>query len=164
MDNSRDPQSAGELALLGIRNSHQHAEEVDEGWTERAIEKVAAYARREEHFLTESAKAWAYEDGLEVPPTDGAWGQVMRSAAARGIIHRFGRAAAKSPGSHGKLMALWRRGPGIADAPGITAEEAADKIRIIDELRVQMRKEGRSILAEAMIDCIRVFRELASDL
>jgi hypothetical protein len=159
--------TANQLALQGIRESHEHAEEYDSGWTERAVDKVAAFAKQHEtgFFLTESCKAWAYSSGLAEPPVDGAWGAVMRRARARKIIHHAGRAAATSPGSHGKLMILWGRGPGsISDTPLVTAEQAAEEARFIGELAVQMKKEGRALLAERLFESEKVIRAMASDL
>lgn len=88
----------------------------------------------------------------------------MRSAANEGIVHRFGKAAATSPGSHGKLMTVWKRGPGSIEGPPLTQREVADKIRIVEETVGLLRQQGRSILAEALLDCARVFKILASDL
>jgi hypothetical protein len=156
--------TAKQLAERGISESHEHAEEVDAGWTERAVKAVAEYAKLNEMFLAEDAKAWAYESGLEVPPVDGAWGSVMRLAAGRGIIHPFGRKAASSPGSHGKLMRLWRRGPGNIEAPAVTAEEADRQASLLHEFGVQMGREGRIMLREALFEAERTMRALASDL
>lgn len=159
------PATAQQLAELGIRESHDHAEEVESGWTLRAVDKVAAFAKQTEMFLAEDVKAWAYQDGLEVPPVDGAWGHVMRLAAARGgIIHRFGRKAATSPGSHGKLMTLWRRGPGDVAEAAVTAEQADRQATMLHEAAVQLGKEGRVLLREALFEAERVMRALASDI
>lgn len=160
------PATARQLAEKGIRESHEHAEEQSTDWTKRAVDKVADYARHHDtgFFLAEDVKTWAYQDGLDEPPVDGAWGQVMRTACSRGIIHRFGRQAAKSAGSHGKLMTLWRRGPGNLEAPPITAEQAGEEARFINELAVQMKKEGRALLSERLFACEASIRALASDL
>lgn len=163
---SDDEPTAQQLAERGIKESHEHAEEESANWTKRAVDKVATFTRLHEtgFFLAESCKAWAYEDGLPVPPVDGAWGQVMREASRRGIIHRSGRAAATSPGSHGKLMTLWARGPGNIEGPAITAEQAAEEARFINELAVQMKREGRVVLSERLFACEKSIRQLASDL
>jgi hypothetical protein len=160
------PATAHQLAEKGIRESHDHAEEYDDGWTERAVEKVREFARQHEtgYFLAESCKAWAYQDGLAVPPVEGAWGQVMRAARSRGIIHSAGRSAATSPGSHGKLMTLWARGPGSTAEPAITHAQADEEARFIHDLAIQMRKEGRSMLSERLLTCEQSIRALASDL
>jgi hypothetical protein len=159
-----DQPTARDLAERGIAESHDHAEEGEAGWTDRAIAKVEAFSRQTEFFLAEECKAWAYGDGLSVPPVDGAWGQVMRSAASRGIVHSFGRKAATSPGSHGKLMTLWRRGPGNVAEPAITAEQVDDDVRFITELAAQMKNEGRIFIYEPLLRVARNIRALASDL
>jgi hypothetical protein len=158
------PATAQQLAEKGISESHDHAEEVSPDWSRRAVEKVAAYAKTNEYFLAEAVKAWAYEDGLEVPPVDGAWGHVLRAAAKQGICHRFGRQAATSPGSHGKLMTLWKRGPSNVQQSNVTAEDAANVIRLIEEHANQMQNEGRRIIAEALRGTVSTIRALASDL
>lgn len=158
------PATAEQLAEKGIRESHEHAEQANDDWTARAVEKVREFAKDNDYFLAERVKAWAYEDGLDVPPVDGSWGQVMRNAAKLGIIHAFGRAAATSPGSHGKLMTLWRRGPGNIAAPAVTQEQIEEEIRFLTDTRDVMRKEGRSFLWPRFDQTIELIRALASDL
>lgn len=157
------PATAQQLAERGIAESHAHAEGYDEGWTERAVERVRRFAQQEEYFLAEQVKAWAYEDGLAVPPVDGAWGQVMRTAAERGIVHRYGRRAATSPGSHGKLMTLWRRGPGSIAAPPITAKMVEDDCRVIREVADFLAQQGRSMSKLRLLEVQNTLRALSSD-
>lgn len=156
------PPTGRELAEKGIRESHEHAERVSEEWTRRAVAKVEEYASLNGEFMTEDVRPWAYENGLDEAPVEGSWGQVMRSAAARGIIHRAGSREAKSPGQHGKKMAVWRRGPEFLAKPKPTDSDVLEMAARMDRFSEQMRKEGRAILAEQLTDCGMMLRELVA--
>lgn len=151
-----------ELTEKGIAESHEHAEGVSPEWSLRAIKLVEEYARYNETFMTEEAKVWAYQNGLPEPPVDGAWGHVMRAAAARGIIHRAGKREAKSPGQHGKLMTLWRRGSEMMQRSAPTAKAAHEMADSLKRFSEQMKKEGRTIFAERLLEAERMIRDLAA--
>lgn len=150
-----------ELAEIGIRESHEHAEQVSADWTRRAVEKVGEYAHLHGEFLTEELKGWAYQSGLEQPSVDGAWGAVMRTAAARGIVHSAGKKEARSPGAHGKLMTLWRRGF-KEQAVKPTHKQVHDMAAALGRFAVQMRKEGRAIFAEQLLEAEKMLKDLVA--
>lgn len=151
-----------ELAEKGITESHDHAEQVDEGWTLRAIALVADYAKLHAEFMAEDVKPWAYQSGLPEPPVDGAWGSVMRGAAARGIIHRAGKRESKSPGQHGKMMTLWRRGSEMLARKRPTAREANEQADALDRFALQMKNEGRAVFAETLKSAAQLIRDLVA--
>jgi hypothetical protein len=155
------PATAQQLAEKGIKESHDHAEQHAAGWSTRALTCVSRYVGQTfEPFLTEDVKAWAYENGLDKPPVDGAWGHVMRTAAKHKFIHRCGRREAKSPGSHGKPMALWARGPKPDNV--VTASEANESIEFLERLRVVMDRECRTLFVPQLETAIARFKLLAS--
>jgi hypothetical protein len=155
--------TAAELAEKGILESHEHAETVDSGWTQRAIEKVREYAESHEWFLAEDVRLWSIEKGFEQPPAKGAWGQVVRSAAKLGICHARGRRSAKSAGSHGKKMRRWRRGPGGA-LEIVTEAKADDDCRFLEDMARRCDLNGRDIFASRFRAIANDIRILASDL
>lgn len=158
-----DHPTGRDLAEKGIRESHDHAEAVRGAWTDRAVKKVDEYAKLTFEFMAEDVRDWAYASGLEEPPAEGAWGTVMRWAAAQGIIHRVGTRPAKSPGQHGKLMTVWQRGPeSIHERRTVRSKDAHEMADSLKRFSEQMRKEGRTIFAERLLEAERMLRDLAA--
>lgn len=102
--------SPEELAAKGIAESAAHAEAVREGWGEDAYNCLVDYvARTPDEFLGEELKAWAYDNGLDKPANEGAWGSVLRRASRAKLIEMIGYRAARNASRHGTPSRLWRR-------------------------------------------------------
>jgi hypothetical protein len=105
---SIDFDAATMRAEKGIKDSADHADAVEAGWTYQAL----AYLRQfistpREPFLIEDLRAWAESNGLPAPANNKAWGKVTRMAVSRKLIEKAGAAAAVS--SNHSLKHLWRR-------------------------------------------------------
>lgn len=112
-----------ELAEEGMKRAAEHAERVLPGWEERALEYFRLYATLHPSFMTEDVRAYADEKGFEQPPAVGAWGPVVKRAKKEGYVVSRGKAEAKSPGQHGKWMALWVSQIFIEGATHVDAEQ-----------------------------------------
>src|SRR5512135_1404496 len=148
--------TAAELQAKGIAQAHEHAEKVRPGWTNDAVALVAQYAAKvEAPFLIEDAKAWAYEHGLDKPPSDSSWGAVPRRAARDGWIHNTGHMAkTRSPGGHKDEKVLWKVGSAgekLTSSPH-SRSEVLKMAKFMREWADQLRAEGREARARAFGD------------
>jgi hypothetical protein len=99
--------TARELTDKGIEQAKEHAEQVHPGWSDRALEYFRLYATLHPSFMTEDVRAYAYADGFDMPPAEGAWGGVSRAAKKAGYVSARGKTESKNPSQHGKYMTLW---------------------------------------------------------
>ena len=102
--------SAESLAAEGIARSAEHAEAVREGWGDDAYGYLERYvAVTPDEFLGEELKRWAYDNGLDEPVNESAWGSVIRRASRAKLIEFVGFAKSKNASRHGTPGRLWRR-------------------------------------------------------
>lgn len=101
-------EAAHARADLGMTRAAEHAEKVEPGWREQALEAVRLYAASHERFLAEHVH-------LPIPTeADGrAAGAIMQEAARRGWIRTDGWGPAAT--SNGTAKRVWRSL--IASAP-----------------------------------------------
>lgn len=91
----------------GMNNALIHADKAYAGWSSSAINYLRQYP--EDEFLAEDVSAWAYKQGLAIPPSKRAWGSVMVSANKQGFIERVGHKNVKNPRAHATPASLWRK-------------------------------------------------------
>lgn len=82
----------------------QAADNAGQEWIELAIEEVRRYALNHRTFLAEQVRL--SPNDLPDPPHARAWGQVMLSAAKRGIIEKNGFGFARA--SHLSPVVKWK--------------------------------------------------------
>lgn len=94
----------------GMQSSAEHAEDVQPGWGEWAMDK--AREAIEDFwfpvFTMESVRLHAYGLGLDSPPEERAWGSVTVRLIREGIIEKTGQFA-PAASSHGSPKPLYRR-------------------------------------------------------
>lgn len=96
---------AEQAAVDGMTRAVEHANRKSPDWDVHAFDFLMRYARlRNEGFLIEDAREWAYERGLERPPDDRAWGAPIRFAANHGLLVRCGTANARSSNNSPKVL------------------------------------------------------------
>jgi hypothetical protein len=100
-------QIAHEKAESGMRRSLEHAEAESPGWSELAFKFVRLFwsQRGDKQCVGRDIVLAAKEYGLIQPPTDKAWGAVLKRAAKAGVMVRVG--TAKDTNRHGNLVPLW---------------------------------------------------------
>ncbi len=96
------------LAEAGMLAAVEHADHVEAGWSERALEHVRHFAAFRFEFLGEDVRLWAYEQGLPHPPVECAWGAIMVRAARENIIARNGYGTTRIPPQHSKPAVRWQ--------------------------------------------------------
>jgi hypothetical protein len=96
------------LADVGMQAAIDHADDVQQGWSERAFAMLEAYARTHPEFMTEEARVWAHEQGLPQPPDKRAWGAVAQRAARTGVLGLLRYQKTRIPPAHATPRPLWR--------------------------------------------------------
>ena len=93
--------------LKAASKAADHAERENDGWKEKALHLFVKFAAKTPvPFLTEDARKFAEENGLQPPPDGRAWGHVAKTAERLKYVRFEGYGAAKS--SNGSPKVLWR--------------------------------------------------------
>jgi len=96
---------AEQAAVDGMTRAVEHADRKVDDWSGQAFSLLMTYARlRNEPFLIEDAREWAYEQGLELPPDGRAWGAPTRRAAVGHHLVRCGTGNARSSNNSPKVL------------------------------------------------------------
>jgi hypothetical protein len=96
---------AEQAAVDGMTRAVDHANRKSPDWEAYAFLFLMRYARlRNEPFLIEDAREWAYSQGLDLPPDGRAWGAVTRFAATRHHLVRCGTGNARSSNNSPKVL------------------------------------------------------------
>lgn len=104
---SIDFEKARQEAELGMARSLERAECETPGWTEIALDFLIRYAESNEHFAGWMVvKAAALEKNFPKPPSEKAWGGVIKRAIGLGLIEQ--RGSTKDPYRHGNPIPLWQ--------------------------------------------------------
>lgn len=104
---SRGP-TAQELADDGMARAVDHADAVEEGWSERAYKLLCRYATEHSEFMTEDVRVWAHQIGLPKPPDGRAWGAVTLRAVKASIIYCHHYRKTRIPPAHATPRPVWR--------------------------------------------------------
>ncbi len=84
----------------GIARSVNHADSVDDKWSDRAYYVLMRYAEMQKgtgrKFLAEDVRQFAAGNGFKTPTSSKAWGAVMQRAAKNKLIVKVGYAPARS--------------------------------------------------------------------
>lgn len=100
--------SGSELRDAGIKVAVDHANDVNEGWSEKAHHHLVMYLKQNPgQFQAEDARVYAEGQGLPDPPVKQAWGGVIRNAAKEGLITPVGYAPVKNPKAHCAIVRVW---------------------------------------------------------
>lgn len=101
--------NGAELRDEGIKRAVDHADRVEERWSDRAFELFKEYIRARRVFMTEDVRMWAHKDrDLPLPPDGRAWGAVTVRAVKQRLIRRIGYAPMKSPNCHQDPKPVWQ--------------------------------------------------------
>lgn len=98
-----------ELRDEGIEKAKDHAEKADPGWGDHALRLLRAF--RQNTFLTEELRLYAYQNGLPRPPDDRAWGSVIAKARKQKMITFLRYEKVRNPKAHCRPATVWRKLP-----------------------------------------------------
>lgn len=100
----------------GMKQAIDHANEVDENWSEKAEEVFMMYLSKisnNHEFMAEDVREFAEENKLiPEPPHKRAWGGITYKLAKRGDIIKVGAKATRNPRSHQSYATVWIKKPG----------------------------------------------------
>jgi len=103
-----DTKTTQEMAVDGMTQAVEHADQEEPGWSERAYQMLVGYAAHHKEFMTENVRVWATDNGLPKPPTDRAWGAVTLRAARADLIVCVGYRKTSVPPAHAAPRSLWQ--------------------------------------------------------
>lgn len=97
-----------ELKEKGMEQAEKHANQVHEGWSEKAFQFLRDFASTtKKEFLIEDVRE-ASKGCVPEPPTARAWGRVVQRAAFAGFIIKAGYRNVKNAKAHATPATLWR--------------------------------------------------------
>lgn len=94
------------LAKQGMIKAALNAENENEGWIKSAYDFLLKYSRTHKEFMCEDVRE-ASEGIVPPPPTNRAWGAIIRQARKSGLIVKKGYRAVKNKKAHATPAALW---------------------------------------------------------
>lgn len=97
-----------ELRDRGIERAIIHANEMEEGWSERAFILLKEYIKNNTEFLAEDFREWS-KDRLIQPAHNRAFGGIFFRARKQNLIKRINCIPVKNPKAHRCLATLWRK-------------------------------------------------------
>lgn len=97
-----------QMALDGMARAAEHADAVDEGWSDRAYSALREYALKNDEFMTEDVRVWAHRNGLPTPPDGRAWGAVTLRAVKANLVVCDRYRKTRIPPAHATPRPVWR--------------------------------------------------------
>lgn len=99
-----------QLKQEGMQRATENADRTHEGWSEKALSLLKEFVcKTDGGFMGEDVREYATAKGLDVPPSKRAWGNVMVTAKAKGIIRSVSIGPVKNPKAHNANATVWRR-------------------------------------------------------
>lgn len=98
-------------AEAGAEVAAGHAERVEPGWKDAALDALVRFAVRADgaSFMVEDVREYAEERcDLPAPPKNCAWGAVVLRAKREGYVVRAGVGTTRRGPAHAKLGAMWK--------------------------------------------------------
>lgn len=105
LDNPVTRPSGEILRDKGIKQAVDHAEEVSDGWHEKALRFLESYCQTHQFFSGEMVRMAAVD--IPTPPCLRTWGGVMVAGAKRGWIKQIGTEQVTNPKAHRANAARW---------------------------------------------------------
>ncbi len=100
---------AKEAKDKGIAAAEKHANEVHEGWSEKAYGLFKSFlVGRTDSFKIEDFREWA-KNLLAAPPSLRAFGAITVKAKKAGLIRHVGYAQVNNSKAHKANCSLWKR-------------------------------------------------------
>lgn len=105
-----DPDLARINRNAGINQAADHANQVDDHWTQKAYDQLLDFlAIVSGSFMGEDIRTYANKKGLPSPPTNRAWGAVITRAQRENLIRKIGIRSTQNQKAHRANAAVWER-------------------------------------------------------
>lgn len=91
----------------GMKRAVDHANAVHKEWSEVAYDFLKGYIEINPMFMTEDVR-FASQGIVPSPPSQRAWGSVIRRAAVEGIIFKAGTKSVKNGKAHMAFATVWK--------------------------------------------------------
>lgn len=95
------------LKEQGIAQALNHADAVCPNWRAKAYNFMLDYMRHHKKFMVEDVRTAALYT-VPKPPSNRAWGGIVKMAISNGLIKRIGFKAVKNPKAHGTPATVWQ--------------------------------------------------------
>lgn len=106
---SYTPPTTQQLADDGMQRAVDHADAVEDRWSERAYQLLEEFAGSHYEFMTEDVRQWAHEQqDLPKPPDPRAWGAVTVRGIQSRLFIRIGYRKTRIPPAHATPRPVWR--------------------------------------------------------
>lgn len=92
----------------GIEEAVNHANQVENNWSEQAFEFLKTFASSAGEFMTEDVRV-AAQGIIPSPPDARAWGGVVKRAAKIGVISKVGVKCKSDKVSHCAFAGVWAK-------------------------------------------------------
>jgi len=97
-----------QLTNAAIKQAVDHADQVHDGWSEKAYGFLLQFISIRSTFMVEEVREYAGMFKIPDPPSQRAWGSVIRRAVIAGLVVRDGYEQVKNPTSHRANATRWR--------------------------------------------------------
>jgi hypothetical protein len=91
----------------GMQRAVDHANTVTTGWSEKAFDFLKGYIAINPLFMTEDVR-YASQGIVPSPPSQRAWGYVIRRAVQEGLIFRHDIKPVKNIKAHRANASVWK--------------------------------------------------------
>lgn len=95
------------ITEAAIQTAEVHANVVHDGWSEKAYDFLKGYAEINPVFMAEDVRN-ASKGLVPSPPTERAWGAIIRRASTEGIIMHGGYNQVKNVRAHHANASVWK--------------------------------------------------------
>jgi hypothetical protein len=94
-------------AQAGIQKAIDHANAVNKDWQTKAFDFLTEYIKTNRIFMVEDVR-FASQSIIPSPPSQRAWGAVIRKAVKDGLIEQNGYQKVKNVNAHSTPAAVWK--------------------------------------------------------
>lgn len=104
-----DPGVGHALGIEGASRAIEHADRVEQGWSDLARGFMAGFIRQRPYFTSEDVWLAAEAAGIPRPPDRRAWGGIIQGFVNKKLIRKRGTGFSKLPHLHGNHIAVYER-------------------------------------------------------
>lgn len=91
----------------GIQQAINHADKVEEKWSEKAYNCLLRFIQWNDEFMTEDVREFA-SLSLSEPPSNRSWGGIIVKAVKQGLIVRKGFRNVSNAKAHSTPASVWK--------------------------------------------------------